>query len=394
MVELFLKSGREKSLLRRHPWIFSGAIARWNGTPCPGETIMVRDAKGNFLARAAASPHSMISARVWSFQEDEEIGKAFLEQKIAQAMELRKKIFKENLPEAYRLVNAESDGLPGLIVDVYGDYGVCQISAAGTEAFRKEIGEILLQYVKGGYERSDVDSRKKEGLELRTGPLCGEELPERLSFVENGIQFEADPRNGHKTGFYLDQRCNRKAVMDAAADMEDVLNCFCYTGGFGLAAAKGGAKRVLNVDSSLPALKIAQENARRNGFHEEQFRTEEADVFQFLRTCRDSRKTFDLIILDPPKFAETAAQVDRAARAYKDINLLALKLLRPGGRLFTYSCSGAMDDSLFGKVVDSAACDAGVDFRITNLLMQGPDHPVSAAFPEGRYLKGIAGFRM
>lgn len=389
-----LKEGREKSLLRRHPWVFSGAIQRTTGEIVPGGEVVIRSAGGEFLARAAASPSSRIAARVWTFDESEKIDLAFFQTRFQKAFQLRQAVFGGSLPDAWRLINAESDGLPGLIVDLYRNYAVCQISSAGAEHCRELIAEAILQYADGVYERSDVDFRLKEGLEPRTGPLAGAELPEMIEFEENGILFRADPRNGHKTGFYLDQRMSRKAVMEAASGAEEVLNCFCYTGGFGLAAAKGGAGHVLNVDSSAPALALARQNAERNGFLPDCFETLEADVFQFLRKCRDSRRSFDLIVLDPPKFAETAAQAEKAARAYKDINLLAMKLLRPGGKLFTFSCSGAMNEELFGKVVDSAACDAKADFRITGFLSQGPDHPVSAAFPEGRYLKGIAGIRL
>ena len=390
----FLKEGREKSLLRRHPWVFSGAILRTTGKIVPGSEVAIRNAKGEFLARGAASPTSQIAARVWTFEESENIDRAFFRNRFEKAFQLRRAVFGGKLPDAWRLVNAESDGLPGLIVDLYRNFAVCQISSAGAEHWREQIAETILQYADGIYERSDVDSRRKEGLALRTGPLAGAELPEKIEFEENGILFRADPRQGHKTGFYLDQRMSRKAVMEAASGANEVLNCFSYTGGFGLAAAKGGAGHVLNVDSSAPALAQAEENAELNGIPRDRFETREADVFQFLRQCRDSLRSFDLIILDPPKFAETAAQAERAARAYKDINLLAMKLLRPGGKLFTFSCSGAMKDELFGKVVDSAACDAKADFRITGFLGQGPDHPVSAAVPEGRYLKGITGIRL
>lgn len=390
----FLKEGREKSLLRRHPWVFSGAIQRKEGTVVPGGDVTIRSSKGEFLARAAASPESQMTARVWTFDESEQIDRQFFFSRFEKAFLLRKTVFGKTLPDAYRLINAESDSLPGVIVDIYKNYAVCQLSSAGADYHRSLIADAILRYADGVYERSDVDSRAKEGLKPRTGHLAGNELPETIDFTENGIVFRMSPETGHKTGFYLDQRMSRRAVMEAAPGAEAVLNCFCYTGGFGLAAMKGGAKHVLNVDSSGPALTLARRNAELNGFSPEQFETLEADVFQFLRKCRDARRTFDLIVLDPPKFAETASQVQKAARAYKDINLLALKLLRPGGKLFTFSCSGAMDDSLFGKVVDSAACDAKADFRIVGLLEQGPDHPVSAAFPEGRYLKGIAGIKV
>ena len=297
----------------------------------------------------------------------------------------------EGLDGASRKRNASAggSGLPGLIADIYGEYAVCQITGAGMERHRELIGNLLLEYAKGVYERSDVDSRTKDGLPPRTGHLAGEPLPDAPEFTENGIRFRLDYKAGHKTGFYLDQRDNRRLVAECAAGADRVLNCFSYTGGFGLAALKGGAKHVLNVDSSEPALVHARELAALNGFSADAFETKAADVFQFLRSCRDARKSFDLIVLDPPKFAETVSQRERAARAYKDINLLAIKLLNPGGQLFTFSCSGAIDDALFAKIVDSAASDAGRPLRTVRWLSQGPDHPVLSSFPEGRYLKGL-----
>ncbi len=389
MNTVILKEGRERSVLRRHPWIFSGAIREVTGNPGPGETVEVRSARGDFLARGAYAAASHIPVKLWNFEESEMVDEAFFRRRLASAFALRRTVFHGALPDAFRLVCAESDGLPGLIADVYGEYAVCQITGAGMERHRELIGNLLLDYAKGVYERSDVDSRTKDGLPPRTGHLAGEQLPDAPEFAENGIRFRLDYKAGHKTGFYLDQRDNRRLVAECAAGAERVLNCFSYTGGFGLAALKGGAKHVLNVDSSELALEHARELAALNGFSPEAFETKEADVFQFLRSCRDARKSFDLIVLDPPKFAETMAQRERAARAYKDINLLAVKLLNPGGQLFTFSCSGAIDDALFAKIVDSAASDAGRPLRTVRWLSQGPDHPVLTSFPEGRYLKGL-----
>lgn len=389
-----LKSGREKSLLRRHPWIYSGAIRKVSGDPATGETVRIIDSNGDFLAYGAYAPASTIPVKIWSFNESDTIDRDFFAARLEQAFRYRNAVFNGNLPDAYRLVNAESDALPGLVADNYGSFCVCQITGAGMDAHRDTIASLLLRYAPDGvYERSDVDSRLRDGLQQRTGLLAGSEPPEFFSFTENGIRFFADPRHGHKTGFYLDQRMSRKAVADAAAGAENVLNCFSYTGGFGLAALSGGAKQVLNIDASADALAIAEKNAAANGFSPERFAVRTADVFQFLRSCRDAGKTFDMIILDPPKFAETMRQREKAARGYKDINLLAMKLLRHGGKLFTFSCSGAMDGDLFGKIVDSAAADANCDFRIFTRLCQGPDHPVSASFPEGFYLKGIGGIK-
>ena len=389
MHTVILKEGREKSVLRHHPWIFSGAIREVMGNPGAGETVEVRSARGEFLAHGAYAAESHIPVKHWNFMESEAVDEAFFRKRLASAFELRKTVFHGNLPDAFRLVCAESDGLPGLIADVYGECAVCQITGAGMERHRELIGGLLLDYAKGVYERSDVDSRTKDGLPSRTGHLAGEPLPDVLEFAENSIRYRADYLAGHKTGFYLDQRDNRRLVSECAAGAESVLNCFSYTGGFGLAALKGGAKHVLNVDSSEPALACARELAALNGFSPDAFETKEADVFQFLRSCRDARKSFDVIVLDPPKFAETMSQRERAARAYKDINLLAVKLLNPGGQLFTFSCSGAIDDDLFAKIVDSAASDAHRPLRTVRWLSQGPDHPVLSSFPEGRYLKGL-----
>ena len=387
-----LKAGKEHSVLRRHPWIFSGAVGKVEGTPANGETVRIQDAKKNFLGYGAWSNNSSIALRIWSFDPGENIDPAFFQRKIAAAYELRKTIFNGTLPEAFRLVYAESDGLPGVIADLYGDYAVIQLSTAGADRFRDEIAAALAPYAPGGiYERSDVDGRKREGLDPVKGLLRGGPLPEKIEFTENGIRFQCDAATGHKTGFYLDQRVNRAVVCAEMPSGAEVLNCFCYTGGFGLAALKGGAAKVVNADSSEPALEQARIHAALNGFSGDRFQTVCADVFQYLRRCRDAAQSFDVIILDPPKFADTISQREKAARGYKDLNLLAMKLLRPGGKLFTFSCSGAMDDELFGKVIASAAQDAKADFRIVRKLMQGPDHAVSANFPEGHYLKGIYG---
>ena len=392
MTDIVLKPGKERSSMRRHPWIFSGAIGKIEGKAENGETVRILDSKKNFLAYGTWSKESSIALRIWSYSPDEAIDGAFFQRRIARAFELRKQLFNGKLPEAYRLVYAESDGLPGVIADLYAGYAVIQLSTSGADRFREEIADALAPYAPGGiFERSDVDGRKREGLVPVQGILRGGPFPEKIDFIENGIHFQCDVRNGHKTGFYLDQRINRTVVSSEIPPGAEVLNCFCYTGGFGLAALKGGAGSVVNVDSSETALMQARIHAELNGFSSEKFQTVCADVFQYLRRCRDAAKSFDVIILDPPKFADTVSQREKAARGYKDLNLLAMKLLRPGGKLFTFSCSGAMDDDLFGKVIASAAQDAKADFRIVRKLMQGPDHAISANFPEGHYLKGIYG---
>jgi 23S rRNA (cytosine1962-C5)-methyltransferase len=386
---ILLKAGREKSLLRRHPWIFSGAIERVDGAPVSGDTLPVRDAAGDFLAWAAYNPDSQITARVWSWREAENIDAEFFRYRIANAQSARRELKHTDKSNGMRLIHAESDGLPGLIVDQYGDVLVMQIGSAGAERWRDTCADILQELCKPVciYERSDSDSRGLEGLELRNGVLRGT-LPDNVEVVENGLRFKVDVAAGQKTGFYLDQRDNR-ALTETLARDKDVLNCFCYTGGFSLYALRGGAKSVLSIDASGDALSIAAENLTRNGLDESRAEWLEADVFQALRTLRDQGRKFDLIILDPPKFAPTAAFAEKAARGYKDINLLAFKLLRPGGLLCTYSCSGGISEDLFQKIVAGAALDAGVDAQIVHHLHASADHPVLLSFPEGAYLKGL-----
>jgi 23S rRNA (cytosine1962-C5)-methyltransferase len=386
---IILREGREKSLLRRHPWIFSGAVERVNGAPVSGDTLPVRDAAGNFLAWAAYSASSQITARVWSWRENENIDAEFFRRKISSALAARDELNLARNSNGMRLIHAESDGLPGLIVDRYGDVLVLQIGSAGTERWRDSIAGILQELCKPVciYERSDSDSRTLEGLELRNGVLHGT-LPESVEVIENDLRFKVDVAAGQKTGFYLDQRDNRALTETLAAD-RDVLNCFCYTGGFSLYALRGGAKSVLSIDASGDALRIAAENLTLNGLDESRAEWLEADVFQALRKLRDQGRSFDLIILDPPKFAPTAAFAEKAARGYKDINLLAFKLLRPGGLLCTYSCSGGISADLFQKIIAGAALDAGVDAQIVHHLHASADHPVLLSFPEGAYLKGL-----
>jgi len=386
---IILKSGREKSLLRRHPWIFSGAIERIDGAPVSGNTLPVRDTTGNFLAWVACNPDSQITARAWSFNEAEKIDTEFFRKRIANALAARNELELARNSNGMRLIHAESDGLPGLIVDQYGDVLVMQIGSAGPERWRDTIADILQDLCKPVciYERSDSDSRALEGLEGRNGVLRGK-LPDNVAVIENGLRFSVDVAAGQKTGFYLDQRDNRALTGTLAAD-RDVLNCFCYTGGFSLYALRGGAKSVLSIDTSEEALQLAQRNLQLNGLDESRAEWRCADVFQALRTLRDQGRKFDLIILDPPKFAPTAAFAEKAARGYKDINLLAFKLLRPGGLLCTYSCSGGIGADLFQKIIAGAALDAGVDAQIVHYLHASADHPVLLSFPEGAYLKGL-----
>ena len=389
MKSLHLKPGREKSLLRRHPWIFSGAVERVDGEPASGETLLVKSA-GQPVAVAAWSPKSQICARVWSFDCSVVVDEKFFQEKIRQAVALRAALPAFHHSNALRLVHGESDGLPGLIVDRYADVLVAQFLAAGAESWRDAILDALAEATgcEAIYERSDAEVRVLEGLEQRTGFARGNRDANRCAIVEHGLHFRVDVAGGQKTGFFLDQRDNRQRVRSLAAG-RDVLDAFCYTGGFTVAAVSGGASRVTAADSSSEALQIASENVAANALDSSRISFEKADVFAYQRQLRDRGRSFDLIVLDPPKFAPTAAQAKNAARAYKDINLMALKLLRPGGLLATFSCSGGVPAELFQSIVAGAAADAGVDAKIIERFGAAPDHPVALHFPEGDYLKGL-----
>jgi len=384
---LILKPGREKSLKRRHPWVFSGAVAKVQGNPDAGDTVEIRSATGERLAIAAYSPKSQIVARVWDWQEVP-IDQDFFYKRIVQAVAQRQALLDQPDTVAMRLVHGESDGLPGVVADRYGDTLVLQLTSAGAERWREVIADKLLE-VSGAsriWERSDAEVRVLEGLAPVIAALRGAREPTRIAISEHGLQFEIDLERGHKTGFYLDQRDNRRRVR-ALARGRDVLDGFCYSGGFALNACAGDAKSVTAVDSSAEALALARSNAERNKLAQAEWL--EGDVFQLLRRFRDQGRNFDLVVLDPPKFAPTAAHAAKAARAYKDINLLAFKLLRPGGLLVTFSCSGGVSADLFQKIIAGAALDAGVDAQIVERLGPGADHPVALNFPEGDYLKGL-----
>ncbi len=389
-MRLTLKKGREKAVLRRHPWVFSGAVQRVEGEPASGETIDIYDSHGQFLAKGAYSPDSQIRVRIWSWDQDTTIDQDFFKQRIEDALQLRKDWIDASHTTAYRLIHAESDRLPGLIVDRYNDTLVMQILSAGVERWRKEIVDALCEILQPDciYERSDVAVRELEGLPERIGVAYGTlpELP--ITITENGLRFKVDFLSGQKTGFYLDQRNNR-GFCRGIAKGKSVLNCFAYTGGFTVDALAGGAVSVLSIDSSKDALALAKENVILNDLSLEKCDWIVGDVFEELRTLRDRGEGFDLIILDPPKFAPTASQAKQGARGYKDINLYGFKLLNPGGVLMTFSCSGGIDESFFQKIVADAALDAGVDAQIVQRLTQAPDHPTHLAFPEGTYLKGL-----
>ena len=390
MNRVILKPGREKSVVRKHPWIFTGAVQKVSGTPGPGETVLVSASNGETLALGSYSPHSQIVVRIWTWDLNAEIGLDFFVKKIRAAVAMREQLGIHLNSNAYRLVFSESDELPGLIADRFGDYLVCQYSSAGANLWKQDLAGALREVMpcRGIFERSDLEIRKKEGLGDHTGLLWGELPPESLTISEESRLFNVNIREGHKTGFYLDQRDNHSLVQCHSSGQE-VLDCFSYTGGFSIAALKGQAHHVTMVDSSAIALEGAIYNAHLNGFTDNQFTPVESDVFRFLRAARDQDRKYDLVILDPPKFIESKSQIEKGARAYKDINLLAMKLLSPGGLLFTFSCSGHMEDPLFQKVVADAAIDAGRSVRFVRWLSQAGDHPVASTFPEGKYLKGL-----
>ncbi|MDQ3260598.1 MAG: class I SAM-dependent rRNA methyltransferase [Pseudomonadota bacterium] len=389
-MEVILKPDRQRSLERRHPWIFSGAVAKINGEPGAGETVTIKSSDGKFLAYAGWSPTSQIVARVWSFDEADRIDATFLRERLRASIARRTALLQSGETNAVRLVHAESDGLPGLIVDQYADVLVVQLLTAGAERWRDELvtGLCELTSCAAIFERSDAEVRELEGFPPRIGALFGAAPSEPVRIHEHGVDYLVDVVLGQKTGFYLDQRDNRRRVMDLAKNKK-VLNAFCYTGGFSIGALRAGARSMLSIDSSESALVLAQQNLALNGFSEDQATWWEGDVFQALRTLRDKAEQFDLIVLDPPKFAPTASHAEKASRAYKDINLLALKLLASEGLLVTFSCSGGVNADLFQKIVAGAAVDAKVNAQIIARLGASADHPVSVHFPEGEYLKGL-----
>lgn len=397
MKTLILKEGKERSLRKGHPWIFESAIAKGGGDA--GETVRVESADRQFLAWAAFSPRSRIRARVWSFDPQQRIDAAFLIAKLETAIAVRAKLAIES--DGVRLVHGESDGLPGLIVDRYGDTLVAQFLACGVERHKAVLADALLDLTGCPrlYERSDASSRELDGLTVVTGWLRNRTDPvdssTGLVLREHEWRLRLDVAEGHKTGFYLDQRDSRKrfAELTRQRGFERVLNCYCYTGGFTVAALAGGAGHVTSIDSSAVALALARDNVALNGFDAARAEFVDADVNASLRRFLDQGRSFDAIVLDPPKFAPTVAHAERAARAYKDINRLGLKLLAPGGVLFTYSCSGGVGPDLFHKIVASAGHDAGVDGFVIDRMGAAPDHPMTLNFPEGEYLKGLAVLR-
>ncbi|MGP1318151.1 23S rRNA (cytosine(1962)-C(5))-methyltransferase RlmI [Serratia sp. CY37345] len=390
-VRLFLAKGREKSLLRRHPWVFSGAVQRVEGKALSGETIDILDSQGKWLARGAYSPESQIRARVWTFQQDEEINIDFFIRRLQQAQSWRDWVAQRDGLDGYRLIAGESDGLPGITIDRFQNFLVLQLLSAGAEYQRPALLSALQHcYPECSiYDRSDVAVRKKEGLPLAQGPVLGDLPPELLPIIEHGMKLLVDIQQGHKTGFYLDQRDSRLAARNYSAGRR-VLNCFSYTGAFAVSALMGGCAQVISVDTSQAALDIARQNVELNKLDLNKAEFVRDDVFQLLRNYRAQGEKFDLIIMDPPKFVENKNQLASACRGYKDINMLALQLLNPGGILLSFSCSGLMPTDLFQKILADAAVDAGRDVQFIEQFRQAADHPVIATYPEGLYLKGFA----
>lgn len=387
---LILQETREKSLKRLHPWIFSKAVKSVSGKPSDGQTVEVVSSKGEWLGYAAYSAQSQIRARVWSFNKDEVVDDDFFLRRIQRAWQMRTELFDLNQTTGLRVVAAESDGLPGVTIDKYDDVLVCQLLSAGADAWRDAIVAALKRLFPAHsiYERSDVDVRKKEGLQAVTGWLHLPRQSGEVIIKEHGMSLLVDVVQGHKTGFYLDQRASRAAAK-RYANAKSVLNCFSYTGTFGVAALQGGALSVTNADLSDLALSTARKNTELNHLDLSKLDNVKFDVFKLLRQYREQGKQFDMVILDPPKFAESKAQLPGACRGYKDINMVAMQIVKPGGLLLTFSCSGLMDDGLFQKIVADAAVDAKRDCLFVEKLAQDSDHPIASFYPEGSYLKGL-----
>jgi len=391
--QVILKKGREKSVNNRHPWIFSGSINRVEGDPSDGDVVDVWNHRARFVARGIYNVKSQIQVRLLTWNANDMIDEDFWRRRLRRAVAGRQALIEDQDTDAYRLVHAEADGVPGLIVDQYGTWLVAQFLSMAAERYRNIILNTLVDLTgpQGIYERSDVEAREQEGLVPIAGPISLEILetpPDLIEIVENGHTFLVDVKLGHKTGFYLDQRENRQKAVKYLAGKE-ILNAFAYTGAFAVYAAHAGAKRIINVDTSEVALQLAERNMRRNGFGEREDVYAVANAFEILRAYQEAKWKFDVVILDPPKFAQRKGHVDKATRGYKDINLLAMKLIKRGGILITFSCSGAVSADLFQKVLFGAAVDAGRSVQIIEHLSQGSDHPILLTHPESEYLKGF-----
>lgn len=391
MKKIILKKGREKSLLRKHPWVFSNSISEVLGDVLSGDLVDIYDYKNQWLARGGYSSSSQIRSRIWTFDSNENIDQQFFLKKLKKALNLRQSIKSNINSNAYRLIAAESDELPGTIIDIYDNNIVVQFLWAGIERFRKDLIYSLQTLMPKHhiYERSDANIRKKEELHQTKGLLSQHsDFCSSCVITENGVKINVDIENGHKTGFYIDQRENRN-IVSKYVNNKTVLNCFSYTAGFGLFAYKGNAKHITNIDVSNLALDLAKENFILNSYNTKKVDFINKDVFKALREYYNEGKKFDVIILDPPKFMESKKQLNDAARGYKDINRLALSIIKPGGLLFTFSCSGLMPSELFQKIISDSALDAGKEIKIIEKLSQSQDHPISSNFPEGFYLKGL-----
>lgn len=387
---VILNEGREKSLLRHHPWIFSKAIQKADESLQMGQTVEVVNQAGEFLCYGLYSPNSQIRVRALSFDENVKITDALIASRVKDAISLRKNVFDRG-NDGVRLISSEGDLLPGLIADKYNEFIVISISSCGMERYKNIICQTLKEIFPecSIYERSDTKSRAKEGLPVRKGVVIGREPDDTIYVREEGqVYIPVDIKNGHKTGAYLDQRLSRIKA-GSLSKGASVLNCFSYTGGFGLWALKGGAKRIENVDVSEHALNAAKTGVAFNHLDPGRCKFLKKDVFAYLREQVENGAKYDLVILDPPKFAESAANLKKACRGYQDINRLGLKLVAKGGHLLTFSCSGLVDPALFQKIVADAAIDAGVDGRVLGTLRQDEDHVVSLPCPETFYLKGL-----
>ncbi|MDD5711760.1 MAG: class I SAM-dependent rRNA methyltransferase [Smithellaceae bacterium] len=384
--KLRLKPGRELSLVKGHPWIFSGAVSSVEGNPAPGEVVLAADSEGKALALGFFNPKTDIVFRLLTYDTAAEIDASFWRERLAAALSLREKLIPPRT-SAYRLINAEGDGIPGLVVDHYGEVLVCSFTTAGAELNREGIATALLESARPRtiYERSEGKSRQMEGYEDREGAIHGEAPEKELEITENGLKFRVDVIAGQKTGFFLDQRDNRD-LLERLSKGRTVLNCFSYTGGFSVYCARGGAARVVSVEASEQANAMAVRNLEANGFTGDAFPVVRDDVFQYLRR---SKEQYDLIILDPPAFSKSKKDLPRSSKGYKDINLQAMGRLKEGGLLATFSCSNHVDEELFRKIVLGAAMDAGKTARLLRVLGPGPDHPTALSHPEGRYLKGF-----
>ncbi|MBN1220952.1 MAG: class I SAM-dependent rRNA methyltransferase [Anaerolineae bacterium] len=388
--QVILKKGREKSVENRHPWIFSGAISRVEGDPADGDVVDVWNHRARFAARGIYNEKSQIRVRLFTWNPNDMIDDELWRRRLRRAVAGRQALIEAQDIDAFRLVHAEADGVPGLIVDQYGTWLVVQFLSMAAERYRTAILDTLVDLVgpQGIYERSDVEAREQEGLVPIAGPVWGEVPPDLIEIIENSHTFLVDVKLGHKTGFYLDQRENRQKITKYVAGKE-VLNAFAYTGAFAVYAAHAGARRIINVDTSEVALQLAERNMRRNGFGEREDVFAVANVFEILRAYQEAQWKFDVVVLDPPKFAQRKGHVDKAARGYKDINLLAMNLIKRGGILITFSCSGAVSRELFQKILFGASVDASRTVQIIEPLSQGADHPILLTYPESEYLKGF-----